>query len=605
MTQGITVPQENTLSVFQTINAKSNRIMTAALLSYFAFGLFLATFYNTWTIAIGAGGLCLLAYFASKILLPQHKLYQYVLSAVLAIFSAQFIYQMHGMFEMHFFFFVGAALLITYRNWKLILPLMVITVVHHALFAWLQYTGLKEIYFTQMAYMDLQTFLFHAGLAAVIMGICAYWSYDLGKTTLNEALKTEVLEKQLLHVTNNIAFAEAIAQGNLDEDRDVAGDDELGRSLVRMRDSIRESSRREEEDKFITVGVTKVTDIIRKNSNDPVALADEFIRGVVKYCNINQGALFLHESEEKDEYLRLASCYAYDRKKHLEKNIAPGEGIVGQCFLEREPIYMTAVPKNYVKITSGLGEATPQSIYVVPVKTNDDIVGVIEVASFRPLLPFEKEFMHRAAENIASAIVSARTTSRIKMLLEDSQQRAEEMRAQEEEMRQNMEELQATQEEMARKQLENENRMRAIDESGIASVEFDLDGKILNANEGFLKMMDYRLSEVQGKHHRMFVDPEYAYSEEYRQFWDDLRNGKSRPGKYQRIKRSGERVVIQGCYSIIRDHMGRPGKVLKLATDITELSRQQVKEKNGSNGSSTMRNVLQAETRETISAEVD
>lgn len=602
MTQGMTVPREHTLTVFQSINAKSNRIMTSALFAYFAFGLFLATFYNTWTIAIGVGGLSLLAYFASKILLPQYPIYQYVLSAVLAIFSAQFIYQMHGMFEMHFFFFVGAALLITYRNWKLILPLLLITIIQHALFAWLQYTGLKEVYFTQLSFMDLQTFLFHAGLAVLIMGICAYWSYDLGKTTLNDALKTEILEKQLLHVRNNIAFADAIALGKLEGERELAPDDELGNSLVKMRDSIRESRQREEEDKFITVGVTKITDIIRRHNSDPVALADEFIRGVVKYCAFNQGALFLHETDQNDEYLRLTACYAYDRKKHLDKNIALGEGIVGQCFLEREPIYMTVVPKDYVKITSGLGEATPQSIYVVPVKTNDDIVGVIEVASFNPLLPFQKEFIHRAAENIASAIVSARTTSRIKMLLEESQQRSEEMRAQEEEMRQNMEELQATQEEMARKQSESENRMRAINESGIASIEFDLNGNILHANDGFLKLMDYRLSDIQGKHHRIFVDTEYAHSDEYRQFWDDLRSGKSRPGQYERVKRTGERVVIQGCYSIILDHTGRPRKVLKLATDVTGLlASRESNRRNETNGSPGFM-MVQTEVHEMIAA---
>jgi len=575
MTESVKLSVEERKNVFRAIHKKSDGIMTVSVILYFIFGLLLAVFYDTWLIAIGVGSLCVIAYFTAKVLLPQLTLYQYVLSGVFAIFSAQFIYQMHGMFEMHFFFFVGSALLITYRNWKLILPLIILTVIHHAWFAWLQYTGMKEIYFTQLEYMDLQAFIFHAALAAVIMGICAYWSYDLGKATMNEVTKTQILEKQLVNVKNNIAFADAITKGNLNEDQRLDENDALGKSLMQMRDSLKESNQREEEEKFITVGVTKIGDIIREFGHDPAALADEFIGCIIKYSKLNQGALFIHEKEESTEYLRLAACYAYDRRKFLNKNIGIGDGLIGQCFLEREPIYMTAVPKDYVKITSGLGEAIPQSVYIVPVKTNDEIVGVIELATFKPLQSFEKEFVHRAAENIASAILSSRTTHRIKRLLEDSQQRAEELRAQEEEMRQNMEELQATQDEMARKQSENETRIRAIEESGIASIEFNLNGTIQDANQAFLKLMGYSLSEIRGQHHRIFVDVDHANSAFYKKFWEDLAQGISRPGRYERITRSGERVVIQGSYSILRDQLGRPAKVLKLATDITEIVRQQ------------------------------
>ena len=285
--------------------------------------------------------------------------------------------------------------------------------------------------------------------------------------------------------------------------------------------------------------------------------------------------MFLYEKENDNEHLRLAACYAYDRKKYLQKTFPIGSGIVGQCFMEREAIYMTSVPKDYVKITSGLGESTASCIFIVPVKTNDEVAGVIELASFRPLKEFEKQFIFRAAENMASALISSRTTHQIKSLLTDSQQRAEEMRAQEEEMRQNMEELQATQEEMARKQSENENRIKAINESGIAAIEFSLDGIILHANEAFLKLMGYTLQEVQGKHHRIFVDAEHAKSAFYLKFWEDLSNGIARPGQFERVTRSGSRVHIQGSYSILRDQSGKPIKILKLATDITSIVKQQ------------------------------
>lgn len=569
----ITLTREERTQAFREIKQKSDGIMTVAILLYFIFGLFLSLFYNTHFIAISVGGVCLSVYFISRYLLPDTTLYQYVLSAVLAIFSAQFIYQMHGLFEMHFFFFVGSALLITFRNWKLIIPLLLITVIHHSLFAWFQYSGMKEIYFSQLEYMDLQAFIFHAVLAAIIMGICGYWAYDLERSTVREVANSNLLNRQLRNVKNNIAFAENMSKGNLNVDYALTDDsDELGKSLAVMRESLRKSAEREFEDRFVTVGITKVSDIIREHGNDLTVLADEFIKGIVKYAGLNQGALFIQEEGENNTaYLNLAACYAYNRKKYLNMRVNPGDGLVGQCYLEKGEIYVTEVPQNYVKITSGLGEATPTCLLVVPVKTQDEVVGVIELAAFKTLKPYEKLFIHKAAENIASAIVSSRTTAHIKKLLAESQHRAEELRSQEEEIRQNMEELSATQEEMNRKARETENRINAIEESGIASIELEPDGTIITANKHFLELMGYSLDEIRGKHHRMFVDKEYAHSQEYADFWNDLRNGIPRPGEYQRVKRSGAPVFIKGSYSIIRDQTGRPSKILKLATDITQL----------------------------------
>ncbi len=444
--------------VMEDISAKADVFMRRALILYFLWGIFLSFFYDTYLVAFGVGGLSLVAFFGTKFLLPKSDLYRYVLGVVYAVFAAQFIYQMHGLFEMHFFVFVGSTLLIAYQNWKLQLPLIIVVVVHHAAFAYLQYTGMKEIYFTQLAYMDLQTFMFHGGLAAVIVAICGYWAYDLEQKTISEAMNKTMLQHQLRNVENNISFADQISKGNLAVDYQLLDEqDNLGKSLLAMRDNLKTAAEREQKERFITVGITKVGDVIRQYGNDTEALADQFVRGLVKYANLNQAGLFLLEEKDNDSHLRLAACYAYDRKKFLNKIIPIGNGLVGQCFLEREPIYMTQVPNDYVQITSGLGGATPRCIFVVPVKTNEEIVGVLEIASFKPLEDFEKDFITKAAENIASAVLSSRTTQKIKLLLEESQQQAEEMKSQEEEMRQNMEELQATQEEMMRKAKDYEN----------------------------------------------------------------------------------------------------------------------------------------------------
>jgi two-component system sensor histidine kinase/response regulator len=158
---------------------RSDKLINYFLISYFIIGLGLASFYDTWTIALGVGGIALLAYYSVKWALPDSNLYQYVLSVCLGIYMAQFIYQMHGLFEMHFFAFISSAILITYQNWKLQIPLLVYVAVHHLLLNYLQSVGMDGVYFTRLDYLESQTMFIHIALTIVIFFICGLWAYNL------------------------------------------------------------------------------------------------------------------------------------------------------------------------------------------------------------------------------------------------------------------------------------------------------------------------------------------------------------------------------------------------------------------------------------------
>ncbi len=114
-----------------------------------------------------------------------------------------------------------------------------------------------------------------------------------------------------------------------------------------------------------------------------------------------------------------------------------------------------------------------------------------------------------------------------------------------------------------RGQLAAINRVQAV-------IEFGLDGTILSANQNFLDVMGYNLDEVKGRHHSIFVDPQYRASQEYRLFWDRLGRGQFEAGQYKRIGKGGKEVWIQASYNPILTADGRPFKVVKYATDITE-----------------------------------
>ena len=194
------------------VKERSDKIMNYFLIAYFIVGLLLAIFYDTWVIAIGVGGICLLAYYSTKLLLPDSDLYQYVLSTVFGIFMAQFIYEMHGMFEMHFFAFIGCAVLITYQNWKLQIPIITLVIIHHAIFSYLQNTGVPGIYFTQLSYFDFRTFVIHITLAAVISYICGLWAFQLKKYNqlrLIQSIKLAQIQKEVEFDSERSQLSEA------------------------------------------------------------------------------------------------------------------------------------------------------------------------------------------------------------------------------------------------------------------------------------------------------------------------------------------------------------------------------------------------------------
>lgn len=168
------------------IKKKSDKLMDLCLAIFFTIGLLLAFYYNTWRIAIGLGGASIIAYYAAKFIVTKFDLYQYVMSAVIGIFTAQYIYQTHGMYEMNFFAFIGSALLINFRNWKLQLPLAIVVTIHYAVFGYLQFKGIENLYFAPLEYMSLQSFAIHGLLTNVIFFLCGLWAYSNKK--LNESL---------------------------------------------------------------------------------------------------------------------------------------------------------------------------------------------------------------------------------------------------------------------------------------------------------------------------------------------------------------------------------------------------------------------------------
>ncbi|MBN2763480.1 MAG: GAF domain-containing protein [Bacteroidales bacterium] len=264
-------------------------------------------------------------------------------------------------------------------------------------------------------------------------------------------------------LTNIFNFSLEIGKGNFDSHfTPLSDEDVLGHSLVEMRNELKKAAeedkkRKEEDDQrnWASQGLAKFSDILRKSSNDLEEFSYEIISELVKYTSANQGGMYIINDTNKQEiFIEMKACYAFDRRKYLERQIQIGEGLVGRCYQEKEKIYLTEIPNDYIKITSGLGDDNPRALLIVPLIYNDVIYGLVELASFKEFPEYMIEFIERVGESIAATISSVKSNIQTTYLLEQSQQQAEEMSAQEEEMRQNMEELRATQEQSARREEE-------------------------------------------------------------------------------------------------------------------------------------------------------
>ncbi|WP_082226741.1 PAS domain S-box protein [Microscilla marina] len=295
-------------------------------------------------------------------------------------------------------------------------------------------------------------------------------------------------------------FADNVGKGNFNFPFEVNSEkDILGFTLLNMRDSLKKVADEDSKRNWANEGFAKFGNILRASDKDPEELSYEIISNLVKYVDANQGGIFLlaQNGSKNSEYLELKAGFAYNKRKYQEKKIHLGQGLLGQTVLEKQSIQLSNIPQDYLRITSGLGETNPKNLLIVPLSVNEDVFGAMEIASLNPLDPHKVDFVERLSENIASTLASVKTSENTKTLLRDSQQSAEQLRAQEEEMRQNMEELETTQEEMRRNQLQLEEYKNNLEQK-VGERTQQLKEKEKELSEAFVQLKEIMESSTAG-----------------------------------------------------------------------------------------------------------
>ncbi|MDD2564372.1 MAG: bacteriohemerythrin, partial [Salinivirgaceae bacterium] len=393
---------------------------------------------------------------------------------------------------------------------------------------------------------------------------------------------SESLNRLIEGLDRTAHFAREIGNGNLNQEFHLLSDDDvLGNALIDMRQSLKHAEQEEdkrkiedEKQRWTTEGIAKFGEILRNYNNDLKDLSFHLMSNLVNYLKANQGALFVvnDDDEQGNIYLEMTSAIAYNKEKYVKKRVKIGEDLVGRAAHEKLTIFMTDIPEDYIEITSGMGTANPRCLVIVPVLLNEQVYGVIELASFNVLEQYQIEFIEKIGQSVASTISSVRINEKTQKLLRQSQQQREELSAQEEEMRQNLEELQATQEESARKEFEMRGLIKALSASTY-TIEYDLNGRIIAVNDAVAQLFGLSKDQIVGTYHKDGSDFRKLEPEAYESFWNDLRNGIPRK-EISHLMYNGREIFLSETYTPIFDDDEKPYKVLKIGFDITDLKKK-------------------------------
>ena len=391
-----------------------------------------------------------------------------------------------------------------------------------------------------------------------------------------------------LHRT--IRFTQALGQGRYDiEFKPLSDKDALANALLQLREDLikskEEEEKRKEEEKirqWTNEGISKFSELLRQYSQDINTLAKITIKNLVNYLNANQGAFFILEeiddleTNETKRYLELVATYAYSKERKKEKRFLLGEGLVGTVALEGETTYLTDIPEDYISITSGLGEANPRSLLIVPLKHEDILVGVVEIASFNLIKDYEISFVEQVGESIAATLSLTKINERNQRLLEQFQMQAKEMASKEEEMRQNLEELRATQEEAARREAQLQSLINAIEAAGFVTT-LDINGFIVRVNKRLLEHLGISHYDIVG-HHISEFDMEGKLMDE--NIFEDVKEGNTKHYVRHFIVNNKE-YWFDEYYAPLKDPKGNISQIILISVDITEniLKAKELEEK--------------------------
>jgi signal transduction histidine kinase/HAMP domain-containing protein/ActR/RegA family two-component response regulator len=278
---------------------------------------------------------------------------------------------------------------------------------------------------------------------------------------------TDNVNQLAANLTNQVRaisdVATAVTEGDLTRQVGVEASGEvavLKDKLNEMIRNLRETTRVNTEQDWLKTNLERFTRMLQ-GQRDLSTVSDMILSELAPLVSAQHGVLYTMGSlgDGGAQVLRFQAAYGYEERKHLSKQFAIGEGLVGQCAKEKRRVLLTDVPTDYIRISSGLGDSTPLNIIVLPVLFEGSVRAVIELASFSRFSETHQAFLDQLTESIGLVLNTIEANTITDNLLKQSQSQAQELQAQQEELRSSNEDLgtQARQLEEQNSEVERKN----------------------------------------------------------------------------------------------------------------------------------------------------
>ncbi|HZO17859.1 MAG TPA: HAMP domain-containing protein [Gemmatimonadaceae bacterium] len=244
--------------------------------------------------------------------------------------------------------------------------------------------------------------------------------------------------------------ANAVTRGDLTRQIAIEAQgeiDELRRNLNQMIANLRETTERNREQDWLKTNLAKFTRMMQ-GQKDLQTVSRQIMSEVTPLVGAQYGAFYMQDAEDGTPVLKLIASYAYKARKHVANRFTPGEGLVGQAALEKQPILLTNVPDDYVHVTSGLGSAPPRNIIVLPILFEGTVKAVVELGSFNAFSQIHQLFLDQLSESIGVVLNVIQANMRTEELLVQSQNLTQELQNQSKELQIQQEELERSNREL-------------------------------------------------------------------------------------------------------------------------------------------------------------
>ena len=261
--------------------------------------------------------------------------------------------------------------------------------------------------------------------------------------------------------------ATAVTKGDLTRSIKVEAQGEVAAlkdNINEMIRNLKDTTLKNSEQDWLKTNLAKFSRMLQ-GQKDLLTVGRLILSELAPVVGTKQGVFYIMELTKEEPVLKLLASYAYKERKNVDNTFKLGEGLVGQCALEREKILLVNVPKDYISITSGLGESPPLNIIVMPVLFEGHVKAVLELASFDRFSPTHQAFLDQLTESIGIVLNTIEANMRTENLLKQSQSLAGELQSQQEELQQTNAELGEKARLLAEQNAEVERKNREVEQA--------------------------------------------------------------------------------------------------------------------------------------------